>query len=603
MSNNQNRKKLRIIISEECAKESHLLRDTILLPGSVPALLFFQDNGIDYELASNWLTKIDYNDRSLKSLNFCWNETLLSPNDPSLKGNLLFQHLRYPFYVNCMAVFLVGKAMGRIVDHYNIEVIEIEQICEVKNRTSQWEALYSTLYLEIAYHWAHFNNISIEFLPIFFDRDKDRNSDKKSMRNIISFYFSLFDLSFFILSAVTRKMFGDNRTVLFFQEHAGLVKDDSQPSNAHSISRLLAGFGRDAMPSNKFNDLFSSQSREILDLVVQKHGWAGKLLKYKLEESIDTFIREYQKSNVFFNYTFKILGNFKIKSSFLATCLYSGSGYFASAIKSIRQSGGIVTEVSHMPHYRIAKKMYTPHGLLIGPVDYVFHWGELMSGETGDRYLPESRHVKIGSPRSSPIERKIKHKEKARDGEDAILYAPSLLSIRNIGVSSIPWDTYAVTLERVFEKFSHSRHDIFVTYQASEGMKKIVKRWADSSIGFCNTKFINTLPNADYLVIDSLGGSPIFEALTSKLPILCHLYSQNLEWDEPVLKALKKRAVCCGDNESFLSELSDMLKCPKSYFEKKSADVNSVELLEMVVNPRTGENIWQTISKNIEATS
>ena len=55
------------------------------------------------------------------------------------------------------------------------------------------------------------------------------------------------------------------------------------------------------MPSNKFNDLFSSQSREILDLVVQKHGWAGKLLKYKLEESIDTFIREYQKSNVFFN--------------------------------------------------------------------------------------------------------------------------------------------------------------------------------------------------------------------------------------------------------------------------------------------------------------
>jgi hypothetical protein len=46
-----------------------------------------------------------------------------------------------------------------------------------------------------------------------------------------------------------------------------------------------------------------------------------------------------------------------------------------------------------------------------------------------------------------------------------------------------------------------------------------------------------------------------------------------------------------------------MLKCPKSYFEKKSADINSIELLEMAVNPKMGKNIWQTISKKIETTS
>jgi len=61
----------------------------------------------------------------------------------------------------------------------------------------------------------------------------------------------------------------------------------------------------------------------------------------------------------------------------------------------------------------------------------------------------------------------------------------------------------------------------------------------------------------DYLLVDSLGGSPLYESLVTDKPILLYAGIENLEWDRQYIEKLKRRVICFFDETTYINGIRE----------------------------------------------
>jgi CDP-glycerol glycerophosphotransferase (TagB/SpsB family) len=107
-------------------------------------------------------------------------------------------------------------------------------------------------------------------------------------------------------------------------------------------------------------------------------------------------------------------------------------------------------------------------------------------------------------------------------------------------------------------------------------------------------RFIDLMWGADYLILDSLNSSPIYEALMTDKPILFYPGIENQEWDENFLSKLSERAVCFFNEKSYLEGLKDFVVNPKRYIDKSG--MNSFASVADEYMPKVSrEKFWSII--------
>jgi hypothetical protein len=105
--------------------------------------------------------------------------------------------------------------------------------------------------------------------------------------------------------------------------------------------------------------------------------------------------------------------------------------------------------------------------------------------------------------------------------------------------------------------------------------------------------FADFIQEADFLLVDSLGGSPVYESLLSDKPILIYTAIEHQVWDKEFLAQLQKRAICFQDDASYIAGLSAFLADPEAYLQKQGADINNHEIVDHYINPVIPSIFWE----------
>src|SRR5262249_26328622 len=123
-------------------------------------------------------------------------------------------------------------------------------------------------------------------------------------------------------------------------------------------------------------------------------------------------------------------------------------------------------------------------------------------------------------------------------------------------------------------------------------------RWRSSPIEFRAHSFSRWLGEAEYIVVDSLGGSPIYEALTTDKPILCYTATELQEWDAPFMAALRRRVGCCEDAPRYRACVDRLASNPAGFFATEER-TRSDEVLQMVAPPTPEQDFWKIVSNTV----
>jgi hypothetical protein len=267
---------------------------------------------------------------------------------------------------------------------------------------------------------------------------------------------------------------------------------------------------------------------------------------------------------------------------------YSGLGFAAAAF---RQAGFPVAGVQHGGNQHVIQKAGVPVPLAEGVGGTFFVWGKGGPDEMSFYGLDAgTRFVRAGSPRMKDLCGRASGKR--APGIGRILYAPTFVNIMTMQGDQIPWDVYVPHLLKVCQRLNSSGRPVWVKILDIPEMKHLHLERFNNIIVLHKGVFSDYMVHADYLLVDSLGGSPIYEAMATERPILLYAGIENQSWDTGFLQAVQKRAACFWNSSSYFEGLNSFLKDPITFF--SSFEKNS-HVLDNYLNPTSPRTFWDVV--------
>ena len=98
----------------------------------------------------------------------------------------------------------------------------------------------------------------------------------------------------------------------------------------------------------------------------------------------------------------------------------------------------------------------------------------------------------------------------------------------------------------------------------------------------------------DYLIVDSLGGSPIYESVVTDKPILLYAGIENIVWDDKFVEKLKHRVICFFDETTYIQGLREFVADPEKYVQK-SRIKRTDDLVQTYMPPVSSESFWSSV--------
>src|SRR5205085_6213473 len=153
---------------------------------------------------------------------------------------------------------------------------------------------------------------------------------------------------------------------------------------------------------------------------------------------------------------------------------------------------------------------------------------------------PKICFVKTGSPRTFSVLRgKNQHSISKNARRIRVLYAPTDMSVYSSIGTNVVWDKYFRIVRGVFEILDRSELECTVKLLSTLKIDDLdlsnYRRLRFQRTGL----FTDIMWDFDYLLVDSLGGSPLYESLVTDKPILLYAGIENLEWDRQYIEKLK----------------------------------------------------------------
>jgi hypothetical protein len=303
-----------------------------------------------------------------------------------------------------------------------------------------------------------------------------------------------------------------------------------------------------------------------------------------------------------FNTVNKVLRNLRhrgVEMGYVAVSPFfdiSSAGYSAEAF---RKAGCVVAGVQHGGNTGHSERGATPTLLtdLFGGL--FFQWGE---GSPAEHVELGIRHpyklVVAGSPNTAACRRIAARRvlrSRSRTRKKVILYAPTLMSVAvTTAGNNIPWDGYISVVREICKILDASEHECYVKpLMAREygffDFTPYTRLHVVSRFGFTDYMW-----GADYLIVDSLGGSPIYEAMTTDKPILAYIDNSNERWEPEFLKALKERVIGFSDPHSYTEGVHEFVLDPDEYLRRSGIKITD-EFVDRYMPAVSADRMWETI--------
>jgi hypothetical protein len=613
--------KLLVIMRADSPLVEHRGPGDVLLPATASALLRLRDQGIAFETISNWLRREDYRAIWQDSGATCWrlvDACRLSeqPDEPDL--GLMYA---YSVFVALVQMQVMARGLTRLREAHPISEVIAENRRGGATAEVHWQD--ASLYADAIRAWAAESGIPCSIvetgaplLPSAVEVEADQRRRMSGSRIVASISYRSRAAArrmrarwLFVkrLARATRLLIGGPRrrqssVVLFYTQHLGLDDPQRVPANAFDVRWLSELLRRVATADRSI----LTRSLRSLDAtatnLVQSHGWLGRVVK----ERLMACAAAYGARNIgLFRIWLRILR--RLRSIGWLVMLMADGPYtpFSSngmVAEAFRCSNAHIAEVCHGGNYSLGQSSGHPDGLTIGPADFVFHWGKLGKGEVGDRLPSNIRHVRTGSVRSHVLRRGTDPARHVVPEKPLVLYAPTLLSQQMMYAANMPWDKYLPILDAILGAFARAPFRTVVSYLRAPDMEWVAERWRPSPIEFRPHSFPRWLPEADYIVVECLGSSTLYEALTTDKPILCYAAAELQEWDPEFMTALRRRVVCCEDAHSYLACIDRLAADPAAFFAAEQR-TRSDELLQMVAPPTPEEDFWKIVGASIVGTT
>lgn len=586
--------------------------EVINLPASIPAFLALEKDRKPFITTSFLLSKEDYQDTWQQTLLLVWDMVQASFKDEdSTEPNVILIHA-YSLYLLISQIRILEKVFDACCLKYNITEIRFEDPDGFKcGEYIFWHDLDPAYYHEVARSWSAHK--SMEFLIIKRDmHDEGATHDfyiKKHILGMVAFIFKLFkyirercfDPVVSAIKNISYILCG-RRRILFYSPFPGAGLGYSSPGFAINIDCLIhlsLVFERSSVRGHSSASYTGDKTTDLVMPFVEKEvGACGCILRERFSRYLKW---KYEKGRYVFHFLLrflKVMQKLNFQTAFVASSIFvdfiSYQGYVADAFRKSRQK---VAGVTHGGNARLMKRAATPFLIVDYVADIFFLWGDASSDEHAEYGIDRSPvFVKTGFPRKGEF---LKARDRGKSpfkntGQPRIIYAPTALSVQTTIGNNVVWDAYINTLRKVFEILNAAQIDCVVKLLRSSEMDCV-----DLSL-YPNIKFLRAgmfsdyMWKADYIITDSLGGSPIYEAVHTDRPILFYTGSENQAWDGDFLEKLTKRAICFFDSESYIKGLMEFVVNPEKYVSSSGIKISD-DLVNEYMPGVSVHEFWRTI--------
>jgi hypothetical protein len=617
--------KLLVVMRADSPLVEHRGPDDVLLPATASAFLGLRDSGIAFEIISNSLGHEDYGAIWQDSVETSWRLVDACRLSEQVDGPDLGLMHAYPVFIALTQMQVMARGLTRLRAAHAISEVVVENGGCAAAAEVFWPDV--SLYADTIRAWAAEMGIPCSIVETSGEPGAPSlppAADERRPVSAISVSRIWASISYRSQAAARRmratwsavKRLGrtmmllirgprryQSRLLLFYTQHLGLNDPQHAPANAFDVRSLSETLRRVATADHSVLARSLSALEATAKDLLQSHGWIGRIVKDRLMACAAA----YGAQNIaLFGIWLRILRRLRSvgwRVMLMADGPYTTFSSNGMLAEAFRCGNARIAEVAHGGNCSWGLSSGNPDGLTVGPADFVFHWGKLGKGEIGDRLLSSVRHVRTGSIRSHVLRSRTASARHLVPEKPMVLYAPTILSPMTMYGSNIPWDRYLPILDAVFGTFARAPFRTVVSYLRIGDMERVVERWRSSPIEFRPHSFSRWLPEADYIVVDCLSSSTIYEALTTDKPILCYAAAELQEWDPEFMAALRRRVVCCENAQSYLACIGRLAADPAAFFAAEPR-TRSDEVLQMVAPPATEEDFWKIVRTSVvEATS
>ena len=610
--------KLLVVMRADSPLVEHRRTGDVLLPATASAFLGLQDRGLAFETISNWLRREDYCAIWQDSVATCWRLVDACRRSEQPDGPDLGLMYAYPVFVALVQMQVMALGLTRLREAHAISEVIAENPRGVAAAEVFW--LDVSLYADAIRGWAAESGIPCSIVesgaPLLPAPATEERRAMSMSRIVASISYRSQAAARRMrarwssaerLARALRLLIGgprrhQSRVVFFYTQHLGLADPQRVPPNAVEVRWLSEVLRRVSAGDHSVLARSLSSLDATATNLVQSYGWIGRVVK----ERLMACAAAYAAQNIgLFRMWLRILRRLHSigwRAMLMADGPYTPFTSNGMLAEAFRCGNAHIAEICHGGNYSFGLSSGTPDGLTIGPADVVFHWGKLGQGEVGDRVLSNIRHVRTGSVRSYVLRSRSAPARPVAPKKPLVLYAPTFLSPLTMYASNIPWDRYLPVLDAILAVFARAPFRMVVSYLQTPDMEWVVERWRPSPIEFRPHSFARWLPEADYIVVDCLTSSTIYEALTTDKPILCYAAAELQEWDPEFMAALRARVVCCEDARSYLACIDRLAADPAGFFAAEQR-TRSDELLQMVAPPTPEEDFWKIVETSLVETT
>ena len=506
------------------------------------------------------------------------------------------------------------------LEHYNIDDLTVEDPTDFDDSEFIFYSpvAYSSYYHEIARRWAAHKNLScsvtrnangekaIPSLSKSAGLDVRARSYWKGRHVLIeriSRYVMEWTASWLTRLSNLWAYCGGDRHFIFYMPCRASGLRPKTPKFAVDVSIVLKG----CLLFQRFWQGDSPQHVEAhtLDeclrlLPAKSQGVANQLVK---ERCVKYFEKTHEKGISIFDCFVALLNRMHrwgLNIAYLATTPFVDWNYEGYITEAFRKTGCKIAGIQHGGNVRLQQ-----HGgvvpILSGFMGKLyFQWGNACTDDHSQYGIKYDCHfLTTGSPRTKELlQLKANGLQRPLLGSNIkILYAPTIISVFASYGSQIVWDGYIKIFKSVCEILNASRHECSVKLLRSPGIE-CFDLSAYPRIHFLREGgFVDYMWKADYLVVDSLGGSPIYESLTTDKPILLYAGIENQVWDEKYIEMLKQRVICFFDAKSYIEGVQRFVEDPKDYVLRSGIRIGS-EIMDEYMPSVTKETFWSVIHES-----
>lgn len=599
--------KLRIVSRASAWPRCDLDDDGVNVPATVPALRALEERGIAYVTTASLLSPGDYQAVWRSTFQTVW-ELVQGAlrNDAEDGPNLMVIH-SYSLYLLICEVQILARAFDHLADRHRITSVIVENSAAHDEEPSLfYGALFSPYYSEVAARWARDRAIPVTTMPtIIVDgvperwRTRLRNVPgpfelrRLLRRKVIECaYDNPLSRSFVSIRRWFDRAKRSRRAVFFIPDRAcGLGR--GAPPNAIDALKHLADFattGRlvtetaPAAPSIAealHCQLGNSSQVDLIEGRWQAHIQSSATLGMAVFLAFAELLRHLRDQGT--------------EAALVMAAPFVDWRYNGYMAEAFRKSRSPVGGIQHGGNSRLVRYGAVPTVLMEFIGGLFFQWGPASTDEFaqyGEEW--QFRGIQTGSPRMAELmARSFVSRRKARR---RLLYAPTTMSLTTTIGNNAVWDRYGSLVRSICQVLDESEWECWVKVLPAREMDALDLEDFTNLRVIRKGSFSDYMTDVDALVVDSLGGSPFYEAIATNKPIVLYPAAENQEWDPDFISMVRRRALCFWDGPSYLDGLKRFLDHPEDTLSNAGVRIDDA-LRSAYFPPATVAHLWSCIDR------